>query len=377
MKVLVVTPYYHPKIGGLETYARQLGIALHDIKQWEIVVVTSNDTSKETVVDTVDGMKVHRLGVWTKLSNTPVNLLWPFMVRKVIREEQPDVILAHTPVPTMADAAALAAGKTPFILVDHAATLMKGDSLLFKLVVHVYDIYQRITFARAKRILAVSEYVKEQLPTNVQSKAQVLPNAVWEHQIKPRRQPTTAPNFLFIGSLDRTHAWKGLEDIIRAMREYRRLHKGQCSLTVMGDGNNREVYEALVHELKLDDVVSFIGAKTGTEKDKTIRKATALVMYPTTANDAFPTVMLEAWANGVPVISSAIGPIPSLINHGMDGYLVAPSDPKALAKMLHTVSVSPAAQRQKIATAALDRTRTSYTWEKQADAVERIVGEVL
>lgn len=377
MKLLVVTPYYHPKIGGLEVYARQLSIALHDIKQWDIAVVTSNDASKETVVDTVDGMKVHRLGVWKKLSNTPVNLLWPFMIRKVIREEQPDVILAHTPVPSMADAAALASGKTPLILVDHAATLMKGDSLIFKAVVIVYGMYQRLTFTRAKRILAVSEYVKDQLPAKVQGKARVLPNAVWEKQIKPRRQPTTTPNFLFIGSLDRTHFWKGLEDIIRAMHEYRRKYKEQCTLTVMGDGNNREVYEALVRELKLDDAVSFIGAKSGVQKDRTIRKATALVMYPTTANDAFPTVMLEAWANGVPVIASAIGPIPSLINHGTDGYLVTPSDPKALAKMLHTVAQSPTAQRQKIATAALERTRNSYTWEKQADTVEQIVGEIL
>src|SRR5215469_14739780 len=208
MKVLVVTPYYHPKIGGLEVYARQLGIALHDIKQWDVAVVTSNDASKETVVDTVDGMTVHRLGVWTKLSNTPVNLMWPFMVRKVIREEKPDIIIGHTPVPTMTDAAALASGKTPLIVVDHAATLIKGDSLIFKAVVIVYGIYQRITFGRAKRILAVSEYVKEQLPATARAKAEVLPNAVWEKQIKPRRQPTGEPNFLFIGSLDRTHFWK-------------------------------------------------------------------------------------------------------------------------------------------------------------------------
>ena len=212
MKLLVAAPYYHPKLGGLENFARQLNIALNTQEGWEVVVVTSNHEGKQTVVDTVDDMKVYRLGTLLKFSNTPLSPLWPFQMRGVIRREKPDLIIAHSPVPSMADAAALAAGRTPLVVTYHAATLMKGDPI-FDTIVRVYRLYEQLTFSRARRIFAVSEYVKEGLSKRLQRKTEVVPNAVWEGDITTRKQPT-ANEVLFIGSLERTHAWKGLDQII-------------------------------------------------------------------------------------------------------------------------------------------------------------------
>lgn len=376
MKVLVVTPYYYPKIGGLEIYARSLGLALRDIKKWEVVVVTSNHEGHKPEVGTVDGMRIYRLGAWFKLSNTPVNLFWPLYIRKIIRQEKPDLILAHSPVPSMADAAALAAGRTPFFLVYHASTLLKGSSPLFKLAAYAYGQYQRLTFSRANKILAVSGYVKECLGPKLATKTEVLPNAVWERDITSRTQPTTT-NFLFVGSLDKTHFWKGLDQIIEAIASYKLLYGKSVKLTIMGDGNNRAHYQALVDELRLGSQVTFLGAQIGSKKDQAFRHATALVLYPTTANDAFPTVMLEAWAREVPVIGAAIGPIPSLLTDGKDGYLVPSHNPEALAATLHAVATSDTAQRSVIAAAAARRLRSSYTWERQAAAVSKIAKELL
>ncbi|HKU18051.1 MAG TPA: glycosyltransferase family 4 protein [Candidatus Saccharimonadales bacterium] len=376
MKLLVVAPYYAPKIGGLENYARQLGIALRDIKKWEVVVVTSNYLGRKSIIDVVDAMKIYRLGTLCKLSNTPINPFWPFAIRRIIRKERPDFILAHTPVPSMADASALAAGRTPFILAYHAATLQKGDSPLFNLVAQVYGWYETITLRRAARILAVSDFVKATFPAKLQHKVRVLPNAVWARDVQQRAQPEQI-EFLFIGSLDRTHAWKGLEDILRALAVYQREFTAPFVLSVMGDGNDRPRYERLAAALGLQDCVQFLGAQTGAEKEATIRRATALVMYPTTANDAFPTVMLEAWARYVPVVAAAIGPIPSLIHDGIDGLLVPPHQPGELAHALHTVASSSRAARAHMAQAAAQRVHDAYTWERQAAALAEIVKELL
>ncbi|HSX16849.1 MAG TPA: glycosyltransferase family 4 protein [Patescibacteria group bacterium] len=376
MKALVVTPYYHPKIGGLEIYARQLGIALRDIKKWEIVVVTSNHEGRKTVVDTVDGMTVYRLGTWFKLSNTPIGLLWPLQIRNIIRREKPNLVLAHAPVPSMADAAAVAVGKTPLLLIYHAATLIKGDSPLFNAVAHIYGIFQKFTFSRATKILAVSDYVKTSLGPKLASKTLVLPNAVWKRDITQRQQPQGA-HFLFVGSLDRTHAWKGLDDIIDATALFRDKFGTNFTLTVMGDGNDRARYEARVQQANLSGQVTFLGQQTGEAKDAAFKQASALVMYPTTANDAFPTVMIEAWAKGVPVIGASIGPIPSLLNDKQDGYLVKPHDPTALAATLYTVAVSSTEERNSIAAAGAQRVRDSYTWEYQAERLAAIAQEVL
>jgi glycosyltransferase involved in cell wall biosynthesis len=375
MKALVVTPYYHPKIGGLENYARQLNIALKTQENWDVVVATSNHNGRGTVTEQVDGMTVHRLGTMLKFSNTPLNPFWPLMLRRIIRAEKPDVVVAHSPVPSMADAAALAVGRTPFVVFYHAATLLKGDDKIFNAIARVYGMYERLTLGRATRIVAVSEYVKQGLGRKLQAKTVVVPNAVWDREIVGRTQPAQN-ELLFIGSLDRTHSWKGLEQIVSAVSLYRTQFGGDVHLTVMGDGNHRAFYESQVERLSLTEQVSFVGARTGTEKDAYIRAAKALVLYPTTANDAFPTVMLEAWAKSVPVVAAAIGPIPSLINDNTDGFLVAPASPAALAAKLHDVLAVPSTKLASVAKTAAARTRARYTWERQAQDFTEIAQEL-
>ncbi|HVB45957.1 MAG TPA: glycosyltransferase family 4 protein [Streptosporangiaceae bacterium] len=375
MKLLMAAPYYYPRIGGVEIYARQLGIALRDLEGWEIVVVTSNEAGRSDIEDSVDGMKVCRLGTWGKLSNTPLGPLWPVKIRSIIRQERPDLILAHTPVPSMADAVALAAGRVPFLLAYHAATLLKAGSPVFNGIARAYHTYERVSLSRASRILAVSEYVQEQLPASVHDKTIVLPNAVWERDIRVRDQPTDT-NFLFISSLDRTHAWKGLDLILQAIVRYREAYGSSAELTVLGDGNNRGHFEAAAHGLGLAGTVRFCGWQTGSAKEAAFERATALVLYPTTENDAFPTVMLEAWARGVPVVASRIGALPTLISEGQDGFLAAPHNPGALAGVLHRVAVTSPAERHRIAATAARRTRELYTWERQARDFARLASNL-
>jgi glycosyltransferase involved in cell wall biosynthesis len=311
-----------------------------------------------------------------KFSNTPVNPLWPFKLRAIIRRERPDVIIAHSPVPSMADAAAVAAGKTPFVLVYHAATLRKGGSLLFNVVAWVYGLFGRFTFARADRVVAVSGYVKDGFGARVQHKAVIVPNGVWAREVVARSQPG-GTDLLFIGSLDKTHAWKGLELIIRAVGIYKVAHGTGVRLTVMGDGNARHAYERLVTELGLGEDIAFVGAKTGAEKDAYIVRSDAVLQYPTSGNDAFPTVLLEAWAKGVPVIAAAMGPLPSIINDKLDGYLVTPNDPTALAAAIDSFVHTTAAERSRIAGAAAKRTAGYYTWEHHAASLAKVVGDVV
>ncbi len=376
MKAIVVTPYYHPKIGGLEIYARQLNIALSELKHWEIVIVTSNHADTKEMMDDVDGMKVYRLPAALKFSNTPLNPLWPFQMHRIFKAEKPDVIIAHTPVPSLADAARLAAPrKTPFVLFYHAATLLKGDSVVFDTIARIYQTYERLLLRRADLICAVSDYVKEQFPARYHAKTQVVTNAVWERDIVTRTQPRTA-DFLFIGSLDRTHAWKGLMLIIEAIAELRTQHGDDATLTVMGDGNNRAGYEAHARALGIEKAVTFLGNQTGEAKETALRKAIALVVYPTSANDAFPTVMLEAWARSVPVVAAKIGPLPSLVHDGHDGYLVRPHDASALGRKLHDIAASTLAARTSVAKNAAERTRQHHTWEIQADKVAALVKDL-
>lgn len=367
MKAIIVTPYYYPKIGGLENYARQLGIALKDIKKWEIVIVTSGDPKTGVTQEVVDGMKTYRLARWFKLSNTPINLLWPMQIRKIIKQEKPDLIVAHTPVPSMSDSAAIAAGRTPFVLIYHAATLLKDGLFIFNVIARVYRLMELISFMKAKRIIVVSDYVKEQLPTRIQNKVSVVPNSVWANEITIRGEQPRSSKFLFIGSLDKTHGWKGLDQIIKAVSIYKQSYTDSVQLLVMGEGDKLPEYRTMVRELNLENSVKFLGTKGGKEKDAIINDATAIIVYPTTSNDAFPTVILEAWAKGVPVISAKIGAITSLVDNYKTGYLVEASNPQALSEKMNEVTKSNTASRQAIAKASEISAVKNYTWERQAE----------
>ncbi len=375
MKALVVTPYYYPVGGGLETYARQLNGALKNQQDWDIVVVTTQSGLKSTI-GSVDKCKVYRLGIWFKLSNTPFNLLWPVKMRKIIKQEKPDVIIAHAPVPSLADATALVAGTTPFVIIYHAATLYKKKSPIFNAAAWVYNRMSYYTFKRTDQIFAVSDFVAKQFSPKLQSITYVVPNAVWQSEIQNRKQPN-GPHFVFIASLNKSHSWKGLSRIIDAIAAYKIQHGTEITLDVMGDGTNKSAYEAQVAKLGLQKNVIFHGEKLGRTKQRILQDATALIAYPTTANDAFPTVILEAWALSVPVICADIGPLPSIIVNDNFGFLCEADNPLKLADTMWDVQSLPNKTRSVLAQKTALRTKQMFTWEIQAARVNTLVKDLI
>jgi glycosyltransferase involved in cell wall biosynthesis len=57
--------------------------------------------------------------------------------------------------------------------------------------------------------------------------------------------------------------------------------------------------------------------------------------------DGIPTVVLEAMASGVPVVSTPVSGIPELIDSNRDGVLVPPNDPNKLADALDSLLTDP------------------------------------
>jgi len=143
------------------------------------------------------------------------------------------------------------------------------------------------------------------------------------------------------------------------------------TLTVVGDGADRPRYERRVRELGLDHMVRFAGTQAGPERDALIRQAAALVLYPTTANDAFPTVMLEAWAQGTTVVAAAIGSLPSLVHDDVTGLLVEPNNADALADRLRAAMADPA-HLAALGEAGRQLVAREYTWPRQVERTHAV-----
>jgi glycosyltransferase involved in cell wall biosynthesis len=154
---------------------------------------------------------------------------------------------------------------------------------------------------------------------------------------------------LFAGRLEHV---KGVHVLLRAMPSVLAAVPA-ARVVIVGDGPARPALARLAAELGVEDAVEFRGWLTADRLMPEYERANAVVV-PSVWPENFPTVALEALGVGRPLIGSAVGGIPELIDHGRSGLVVPAGDPGALADALLTVLLDADAARA-MAAAARDK----------------------
>jgi glycosyltransferase involved in cell wall biosynthesis len=138
--------------------------------------------------------------------------------------------------------------------------------------------------------------------------------------------PPAAP---VVGTVGRLVEVKRQDVLIRAVALLRDRFP-DVRLLLVGDGPDRPQLEALTRELGLVDQVRFVGYQPRPEEF--IRMMDVFCL--TSRSEGLPVTLLEAWAAGVPVACSAVGGIPGVVRHEVNGLLFPPGDPAAAATAL-------------------------------------------
>jgi glycosyltransferase involved in cell wall biosynthesis len=107
----------------------------------------------------------------------------------------------------------------------------------------------------------------------------------------------------------------------------------------VGDGPTRQDCLKLVSELQLQDKSRFHGFIPHSAVLKSMAGAYASVLP--SKGEAFGYVIIESMALGTPVVASKVGGIPEIIRDGVDGFLIPPEDPNALADKLRQLMANP------------------------------------
>ncbi|MBF0523116.1 MAG: glycosyltransferase family 4 protein [Candidatus Omnitrophica bacterium] len=164
----------------------------------------------------------------------------------------------------------------------------------------------------------------------------------------PREKISIKPNFLDKAP-EPTPASGGYAIYVGALREYKgvntlvnawgKVGKG-ARLKIVGDG---PLKEELVKSSA--EGVEFLGQKTLAETIDLIKKAAFLVL-PSICYETFPRVIVEAYACGVPVITSRLGGLPELVEEGKTGFLFRPGDADALAEKIRVFFDNPEVARR-------------------------------
>ncbi|MGW4224224.1 glycosyltransferase family 4 protein [Streptomyces bauhiniae] len=329
--VALVTPYYPPKIGGVEQYTARLAAAVAaDAGMRAVVITTRLDGGLRTRVSTEDGVPVVRLGAWLKLSNTPLSPLWPLQLRRWYARTGTDVVNAHAPVPGIGDLAIAMAGRRPTVLTYHAGSMHKGerDSGLADRLIGLYEraLLPRV-FARARRLVAVSPVsLAEGQPHTLR----ITPGVDTDRftpGVPASRRPRTV---VYVGRMDRSSAWKGVDVLVRA---FARLAADvpEARLRLVGDGDALPGLRALAAELGVAERLETPGALSGAALTDAVRTAAVLALPSLTEAESFGMALVEGMACATPVVGSAVGGIPHVVDDGETGLLVPPGDPEALA----------------------------------------------
>ncbi|MGR3311007.1 MAG: glycosyltransferase [Candidatus Brocadiales bacterium] len=243
----------------------------------------------------------------------------------------------------------------------------------YSFTAHAKDIYHQSVdktvlskkIAKARFVITVSDFNKRYLEDLLRSEGRSgqiirLYNGIDLEQFRPHDDIEKEPNLLLgVGRLTPKKGFKYLIEACKILHE-----KGMdFRCVIIGKGDERATLEKLVEQYSLEQKVYLLGAKTQAEVMRIIQKATALVLPCIVSNDgdrdALPTVLIEAMALGVPVVSTNVTGIPEIIAHERTGLLVEEKNSKALADALETLLDSESLCK-KLSRAALVKVREEF-----------------
>lgn len=163
-----------------------------------------------------------------------------------------------------------------------------------------------------------------------------VPNGVIGSRRNPERAPDQPalrqPAVVCVAGL---YEHKGIDTVLRAFHEVNRRTPAQ--LYLVGEGPDRLRFEDLAEELGLGEVVHFVGFSP----DPRAYMAAASVVVLASRSEAFGLVLAEARGCGTPVVATAVGGVPMVLDEGCAGILVPPEDSCALADAIITLVSDP------------------------------------
>jgi glycosyltransferase involved in cell wall biosynthesis len=179
--------------------------------------------------------------------------------------------------------------------------------------------------------------------------------------------PRSAGELLCVGRASDPN--KGVRTLVAALARLPKLR-----LTLVDDPSPHNAARGWARELGCEDRVSFAGRVSNEELVDLYRRAT-LVVVPS-RYEGFGLPAAEAMACGTPVVASAAGALPEVVETGGGGMLVPPEDPEALAKAIATLVEQPEA-RAALGARAPARIDAAYSWRRVAERTADVYREVL
>jgi len=337
MRVLIVTPGYLPRLGGMERQCALLAAELQR-RGYGVTVLTERTYPHLPLTETVDGVEVVRLR--TSDRRGPLTFarvgaqMLAFLVRR--RREFDFAVVRTLTFPALVTGLLKALRVLRYPTLVTAETGGEADDVIalrgyrawraFRWVLSHHDRLNGICEANVEHFRELG------FP---ESKLTRIPNGVDVSPFATSSYPERVRRFAFLGRITRD---KGMWELIEA---FERVHGRvpDCSLVIAGDGEDEAELRAAVAERGLDGAVEFLGRIPYEGLAEFFERSDCLVLP--SYSEGLPMAVLEAVAHRRPIVATDVGDLKRMFGH--TAFICRPRDAddleRALGEALESTSV--------------------------------------
>jgi rhamnosyl/mannosyltransferase len=361
LRILHIYKDYFPVLGGIENHLRTLAEAQAAAGHQVTVLVCAPDGHTQVTRD--NGVCLIKASRLATVASMPLSLRQPLVIARL----RPDIAHIHAPYP-LGEVANWLWGRARATVITYHSDIVRQQGWL-----RLYAPLLRRVLRAANAIIATSPSYLATSPwlQPLQERCTVVPLGIdlARFSVAKGRMEQPQPFLLFVGKL---RYYKGLDVLLQALTTL-----PQAQLVVVGDGPMRGTWQALAQTLGLAGRVTFVSEVAETTLLAYYAAAALLVLPSTSRAEAFGTVLLEAMAAGLPVISTAVATGTSWVNQdGVTGYVVPANNVEALAHAIRLL-LSDAARRQRMGAAARERVAAAFTLTTMARQVATVYTQAL
>ena len=342
-KILQISNYLYPNIGGIEQVARDIVNALKPTGEYEQKIICFNETAqdggyicnrKETMSDIIDGIEVIRCGCITKKASQSISFTFRRELQKLMDSFNPDIVVFHYPNPFEAVFLSKYLNRDfKFVLYWHL------DIVKQRLLGKLFNRQTMRLIERADKIIATSPLYINGSPylSKYRSKSKVIPNCISETRMtvtdaileRAKEIKKQNPGRIICFGIGRHVPYKGFKYLVDASK-YLDDH------FIIFIGGKGELTDQLKEQARGDSKVVFLG-KVSDEALIAYYLAMDIFCFPSiTKNEAFGIALAEGMYFGKPAITFTIlGSGVNYVNEkNVTGLEVPNSDSKAYASAM-------------------------------------------
>ena len=360
----------YPTVGGSGILATRLGVEFarrghetHFITYERPVAIQHEDH---------ENVFVHLVSVleYPLFKYPPYTIALGSEMFRVSEQHGLDLLHVHYAIPH-STAALLARGMSgvPYVVTLHGSdvTILGSDASYLPVNTHSIE--------EADAVTAVSAFMAREAyeRLGIKQEIHVIPNFVDPERFVPAPCEVierTSDRDVVITHISNFRPVKRVHDLINAMAIVAK-EAPSTRLMLVGDGPDRHSVERLIHRLDLNDKILMTGFRS--DVPNVLRCSDVVVLCSET--ESAPLTLLEGLSCGLPVVATRVGGIPEIVEDGVNGFLVQPKCPEAIAEKILELNAD-RGLRMRLGEAARETVLERYTAEKAVNQYLKIYDKI-